>query len=592
MRFLIIAGLILPLLFVGACGGGNTTGFIVIPVLPLTGASPLMGFNAGGTAVTITGSGFLTGAGVTTVTFGGIAATGVLVINDTSLVAVTPPSPDRGPVVIQVSNANGTGSLIGANAFVYYAYPPLPALDWQLDFDNPNGNTDNPHALGGYPEVASAGQNVYAIWAEDRNANGTESDVWAAVSNDGGATWPPEFRVNTNPAGNGNSRFPSVAASGSYVYMAWVDNRTGQARVRFRSSVDAGLSFGPDMEIQTTGTWIPNWMGGIKSAPTVICSANLVVVSWVDDRNHPAPNGGDVYAVQSSDGGQTFSPATKVSSFPPNSGFQPAISGAADGLNFYLSWSDTRSGLWDVYMNRSANGGAGWLLVDQQVNIGGSNALLPTIRACGANVYVCWGDDRAQFPFGTREVYFRVSHDNGQNFLGPELRVSTPPSGFSLADAPYSMACAGQNVYITWNDNRLNGPTGGDNYYNVSYDAGASFQANDILVNVGSPNGVGLPAGLGSQPIPKVCASMENVHITWADNRNGGIFDIYTRSSPDAGTTWATTRMDTDVPNPGWSLFPAVSCNGPVPFVIWADRRNDPLPLPDLYDFAFGTYVW
>src|SRR5262249_41736741 len=66
----------------------------------------------GGTPVTLTGSGFTANAaGVNNVRFGGIAATGVSVLSDTSLTCFTPPGKANTVVNVTVSNDNGTGTL-------------------------------------------------------------------------------------------------------------------------------------------------------------------------------------------------------------------------------------------------------------------------------------------------------------------------------------------------------------------------------------------------------------------------------------------------------------------------------------------------
>lgn len=64
--------------------------------------APNSGPATGGTEVTITGSGFMNGA---TVTFGGLAATSVVVNGPASLTAVTPPH-TAGAVVVEVLNPN------------------------------------------------------------------------------------------------------------------------------------------------------------------------------------------------------------------------------------------------------------------------------------------------------------------------------------------------------------------------------------------------------------------------------------------------------------------------------------------------------
>lgn len=90
------------------------------PVPTITGISPDSGPSSGGTTVTLTGTGFASGA---TVRFGGTAATGVTVVSSTQITAVTPPRP-AGPATVQVTSTDGqTGSVI--NGFTYTpAAPP------------------------------------------------------------------------------------------------------------------------------------------------------------------------------------------------------------------------------------------------------------------------------------------------------------------------------------------------------------------------------------------------------------------------------------------------------------------------------------
>lgn len=83
----------------------------------LTGIAPNVGSVLGGTLVTLTGSGFqANGAGANAVSFGGIAATNVVVVNDTELTCETPASP-AGSVDVVLSNANGSDTLVAAFTF-------------------------------------------------------------------------------------------------------------------------------------------------------------------------------------------------------------------------------------------------------------------------------------------------------------------------------------------------------------------------------------------------------------------------------------------------------------------------------------------
>ena len=84
------------------------------PAPTVTTVSPNSGSNEGGTAVTISGTGFVTGA---TVSFSGIAATNVNVTSSTSITATTP-AHDIGSVDIVVKNPDGQSSTL-PNGYSY-----------------------------------------------------------------------------------------------------------------------------------------------------------------------------------------------------------------------------------------------------------------------------------------------------------------------------------------------------------------------------------------------------------------------------------------------------------------------------------------
>jgi len=93
----------------------------------VTSVTPNTGPTAGGTAVTITGSGFFNPS---TVTFGGVAATNVVFVNGTTITATTP-AHAAGAVDVAVTDGgvclgNPPGTL--TNGFTYTAPVQVPAL--------------------------------------------------------------------------------------------------------------------------------------------------------------------------------------------------------------------------------------------------------------------------------------------------------------------------------------------------------------------------------------------------------------------------------------------------------------------------------
>ena len=95
-------------------------GFTYTAVAPpvITSVAPNTGPEAGGTSVTITGTGF---TGATAVTFGGTAAASFTVVSDTSITATTP-AHAAGAVDVAVARPDGSASL--PNGFTYTVVPP------------------------------------------------------------------------------------------------------------------------------------------------------------------------------------------------------------------------------------------------------------------------------------------------------------------------------------------------------------------------------------------------------------------------------------------------------------------------------------
>jgi hypothetical protein len=94
-----------------------------VPVV--TGVSPRVGLATGGTAVTVTGSGFAAGDTVTFGSFGNPDGTGVTVSPDgTRLTALTPPAL-AGPVRVVVTGPDGSSVASPASTFSYLLPPAL-----------------------------------------------------------------------------------------------------------------------------------------------------------------------------------------------------------------------------------------------------------------------------------------------------------------------------------------------------------------------------------------------------------------------------------------------------------------------------------
>lgn len=93
--------------------------------LVVTGVSPEKGPMAGGTSVTVTGSGF---TGATAVSFGAVADPKPTVSSDIQLTAISPPVSTPGTVDVTVTTAAGTSASSPADQFTYEQPPAAPVV--------------------------------------------------------------------------------------------------------------------------------------------------------------------------------------------------------------------------------------------------------------------------------------------------------------------------------------------------------------------------------------------------------------------------------------------------------------------------------
>ena len=126
---------------VSTAGGSSLPGdFTFVAPPALSGIDPVSGPTAGGTPVTLTGSGFLPGS---TVDFGGAPGTDVTVVNSTTI-TVTSPAHASGATPVTVTTPFGTS---GPQTFTFLA-PGVPFADF-LDPDNGPTAGGNPVTVFG-----------------------------------------------------------------------------------------------------------------------------------------------------------------------------------------------------------------------------------------------------------------------------------------------------------------------------------------------------------------------------------------------------------------------------------------------------------
>lgn len=243
----------------GAPPGSLANAFTYVIVPTVTAVAPNNGSSAGGTAVTVTGTNFGAGA---TVTFGGTAATSVVIVNNTTLTAVTP-AHAAGTAAVAVTAGGQTGSL--ANAFTYWdnfqqvaaATPQTASATVTVPYSAPQRAGDMNVVIVGWNDttasvtsVTDSAGNTYSLAIGPTVGQGLQQSIYVA----------------SNVAGSSNTvtvRFSQAAT--------FPDVRILEYRGVTTVDVTAGAS--------GTGTTSNSGVASATNAYEVIVGANVVKTS-------------------------------------------------------------------------------------------------------------------------------------------------------------------------------------------------------------------------------------------------------------------------------------------------------------------------
>jgi len=330
------------------------------------------------------------------------------------------------------------GRILAGDFRIFFAASSDGGATWTTP--NLRVGDDVPGSTQGSPSIAvnSTGA-VFLAWMDWRNGN---ADIYFAGSADGGATWTtPNKKVNTD-AGIAAQSYPRLAVDGaSKVYVVWVDERNGDSDVFVGVSSDGGMTW-TDREITVESGVDPQYDPAIS-----IDEAGDAYVVWEDTRNANS----DVYFAKSSDGGLSWSNPNVQLTTEAAAQYFPTIAAGSAGVA-YAAWRDNRNGNYDIYLEKTADGGASWSTPPVRVNTDTGTAPQnnPSIDVDSSGfVHLAWTDNRNTIP----DIYSASSFDAGLSWTNPNWRVNDDP-GFNLQTFPALAASSPGRVHIAWQDGR------------------------------------------------------------------------------------------------------------------------------------------
>lgn len=387
--------------------------------------------------------------------------------------------------------------------------------------------------------------------------------VWEDWRNDWGDIYGQRFSANGNPIGsnfkvNDDNVGTQYGASidedsmGNFV-VVWMDGRNGDWDIygqRYNNqAVPQGSNFRVNDDPGTRTQWAPN--------VTVALNGNFIV-AWEDQRYDTLI---DIYAQRYTAAGSPIGANFQVNDIGTNSQNSPVVGIQQNGY-FIITWTDYRSGNYDIYYRRydaSGNPLGASIRVNDEAGIQNQTGPVIVVNP-NDEFWIAWSDGRNL----NTDVY--VQHYDGSGSpLGNNFKINDDIA--SSQQRVSMIAIDGKGNYFTiWEDER-NGLTSTD-IYGQRLDSLGNPISNNFRVNDDNGNAY--------QFYSSVAADFTgNFLTTWTDGRNAS-YDIYAQRFDASGNRVNNNiRVNDDLVNAHqwypWASMDSIG-NG---VIVWMDNRDD-----------------
>jgi hypothetical protein len=309
--------------------------------------------------------------------------------------------------------------------------------------------------------------------------------------------------------------------------------------------------------------------------PTIVSDgAGGAIVTWSDYRS----GNYDIYAQRISAAGAVLWTADGVAlcTATGNQAYSTIVSDGAGGA--IVTWQDYRSGNNDIYAQRiSAAGAVQWAANGVALCAATGNQITPTVVSDGASgAIVTWQDYRS----GNNDIYAqRILAGGTVNWTANGVALCTA-TGDQIIPVLASDGAGG--AVVTWQDYRSG--TSYDTYAQRISAAGAVLWA---------ANGLALCTATGDQITPTVISDgADGAMVTWQDSRSGAS-DIYAQRISATGTVqWAANGVVLCGATGNQYIPTIVSDDAGGAIVTWQDSRSGSFDIYAQRISAAGLVQW
>jgi len=274
---------------------------------------------------------------------------------------------------------------------------------------NAGANWSSPVMLHGLdsvaygPVVAAAGNNVYVIWL-DNSDHDSWMDITLRRSTDNGTTWQAEQPRIYESGDIYPLMWPDIAASGSYVHVVFLKWGLTSIDKLYIRSTNSGANWSSATTLFTTTSLI-----SFYGYPSIAAAGNYVYVAWDDAyyiRFKRSTDNGENWIPSGSGSAITLDSARQH----PNGGWAAAPSIACDptGQYVHVFWWLRTTPLFDgeIMYTYSVDWGQNWLF--PSVNASSNTrywSILPSAAAKDTCACVVWSD--MDFAITDADMFYR-----------------------------------------------------------------------------------------------------------------------------------------------------------------------------------------
>ena len=425
------------------------------------------------------------------------------------------------------------------------ARSPNSGSSWNTAVNVDGIDNENENEFRASPVISANADRVIVFWSESNSGSGasTDQDIVYSISTNDGTSWS-DFDDISEHYYEADSGSPSMATSGDYLYLVYVDNgdldqendpngNDASARdgdVFFTRSDDEGetwdsttvlSSFEADGETDVDYTSTT-----LQYRPDVSASGTNVHVSWSDYNSYEGTY--SIYYSNSDDRGITWSTPIKLDD--SSSGGRYGVTIASNDDDVVAAWIDTWN--YDIYTASSDDSGASWTSPQMIESADSSLSYMPEIIFNEGKFHLVWTST------ATGESVQYTSSTDGVNWEDTVF-INTDNSRTSYSPV---ISADDSTLYVAWTDN---GAYDGDSSIDydiagvISKDNGETWEEDKLFIDTSTSTTLYLPTIGSGSGFTYLCYQ----------NLVSGSYDYYFTFTQDDGASWSDSYKVTDHDN-------------------------------------------